>query len=77
MVRDRSGQQADFHIQNVNAYDSRLKNWMIHFHGVAIKYLTNYLGWRRLRERYKTQSNPLICLSESLGHTNMQQLTQT
>ena len=26
-----------FHIQNVNAYDSRLKGWMIRFHGVATK----------------------------------------
>jgi len=66
-----------FHIQNVNAYDSRLKSWMIPFHGVATKYLANYLGWRRLLERYKTQLNPLICLGESLGYTNMQQLTGT
>ena len=36
-----------YHIQNVNAYDSRLKNWMRHFHGVATKYLQDYLGWRR------------------------------
>src|SRR5690606_9686022 len=42
-----------FHIQNVNAYDSRLKGWMIPFHGVATKCLTHYLGWRRLLERYK------------------------
>lgn len=66
-----------FHIQNVNAYDSRLKSWMIPFHGVATKYLTNYLGWRRLLERYKAQLNPLICLGESLGYTSEQQLTQT
>lgn len=56
-----------FHIQNVNAYDSRLKNWMIPFHGVATKYLTNYLGWRRLLDRYKMQLNPLIFLGESRG----------
>jgi len=66
-----------FHIQNVNAYDSRLKSWMTPFHGVATKYLTNYLGWRRLLERYKAQLNPLIFLGESLGYTDMQQLTQT
>ena len=67
-----------FHIQNVNAYDSRLKNWMMMpFQGVATKYLTNYLGWRRLFERYKTQLNPLICLGESLGYTSVQQLTET
>lgn len=66
-----------FHIQNVNAYDSRLKGWMIPFHGVATKYLTHYLGWRRLLERYKTLLNPLICLREALGRAAMQQLTQT
>ena len=32
-----------YHIQNVNAYDSRLKGWMHRFHGVATKYLENYL----------------------------------
>jgi len=37
-----------FHIQNVNAYHSRLKEWMIRFHGVATKYLENYLGWFRM-----------------------------
>ena len=39
------------HIQNVNAYMSRLKGWMALFNGVASKYLTSYLGWRRLIER--------------------------
>lgn len=66
-----------FHIQNVNAYDSRLKSWMIRFHGVATKYLTHYLGWRRLLERYKTQLNPLICLKEALEQPVVKQLTQT
>ena len=42
-----------FHVQNVNAYDSRLKAWMKHFHGVATKYLTSYLGWMRLLDREK------------------------
>ena len=36
-----------FHIQNVNAYHSRLKSWIKRFHGVATKYLENYLGWFR------------------------------
>ena len=34
-----------YHVQNVNAYTSRLKNWMIHFHGVSTKYLDHYLSW--------------------------------
>ena len=35
------------HVQNVNAHDSRLKEWMRRFHGIATHYLDNYLGWRR------------------------------
>jgi len=35
------------HINNVNAYDQRLKKWMGRFHGVATKNLSNYLGWHR------------------------------
>jgi transposase-like protein len=42
-----------YHVQNVNAYDSRLKAWMQHFHGVATKYLDCYLGWMRLLDREK------------------------
>ena len=42
-----------YHVQNVNAYDSRLKAWMQHFHGVATKYLDSYLGWMRLLDREK------------------------
>jgi len=38
-----------FHIQNVNAYHSRLKGWINRFHGVATKYLDHYLGWFRQR----------------------------
>lgn len=40
-----------YHIQNVNAYDSRLKNWIRRFHGVATKYLDSYLGWFRMLDR--------------------------
>lgn len=61
-----------FHIQNVNAYDSRLKNWMRRFHGVATKYLANYLGWRRLLERYAANITPGICLLEAVGHYDQQ-----
>jgi hypothetical protein len=41
-----------FHIHNANAYHGRLKGWMARFHGLATKYLPNYLGWRRCLERF-------------------------
>ena len=40
-----------FHVQNVNAFDSRLKGWMVKFNGVATKYLESYLGWFRTLDR--------------------------
>ena len=37
-----------FHIQTVNAYHSELKRWINgFFNGVATKYLSRYLGWKR------------------------------
>ena len=33
-------------MQNVNAYHARLRQWLAPFHGVASRYLSNYLGWR-------------------------------
>lgn len=60
-----------FHIQNVNAYDSRLKTWMRRFNGIATKYLDNYLGWRRLLERYREAISPALCLNEAVGLTGI------
>lgn len=66
-----------FHIQNVNAYDSRLKQWIGRFHGVATKYLESYLGWQRMLERYRKSISPTVCLCEALGRFQSQQLIQT
>jgi transposase-like protein len=67
-----------YHVQNVNAYDSRLKQWMARFHGVATKYLENYLGWRRLLERLNLNITPALVLHEAWGgHKHFQLLTQT
>ena len=59
-----------FHIQNVNAYDSRLKGWMARFHGVATKYLPNHLGWRRILERFSNRLTPDLFLTQALGAAN-------
>lgn len=36
-------------IQHINGYHSQLKSFMVRFHGVATKYLNNYLVWHNLR----------------------------
>ena len=40
-----------WHVQNVNAYVSRLRGWVQRFKGVSTKYLDSYLGWFRLLDR--------------------------
>jgi transposase-like protein len=60
-------QEVAFHIQNVNAYHSRLKLWIARFHGVATKYLVNYLGWRRMLERYAANIQPGVFMQEAVG----------
>jgi hypothetical protein len=70
VVRNRQGERVmgAYHIQHVNGYHHRLKEWMERFHGVATHYLRNYLGWRRMLERYGKGVNIKACLHEALGH---------
>jgi hypothetical protein len=57
-----------WHIQNVNAYHSRLKGWIYHFRGVATCYLENYLGWFRALDRYSDRGpSPEQWLAMALG----------
>lgn len=62
-----------YHVQNVNAYHSRFKNWLNHFHGVATKYLPNYLGWRRAIDTHRLNT-PESFLRAAIGifpHSSM------
>ena len=34
------------HVQNVNGYHRRFRQWLSRFNGVATRYLPNYLGWQ-------------------------------
>ncbi len=61
-----------FHVQNVNAYDSRLQTWMRRFNGVATKHLPNYLGWRRMLERLHNAPTPQVILLSALGRVQLQ-----
>ena len=42
-----------FHIEHINNYHSRLKEFIRPFKGVATKYLNNYLVWYNLVEYAK------------------------
>jgi transposase-like protein len=54
-----------FHIQNVNSYHGRLHTWMAHFHGVATKYLDNYLSWFRFFESSDNPNENSLLLSQT------------
>jgi len=46
--------QKVYHVQHVNAIDSRLKSWIEYqFGGVSTKYLQKYLNWFKTKEKLK------------------------
>lgn len=65
----------DFHLNNVNAYHGRLKEWLRRFHGVATKNLPNYLGWRRTLEALGQKASPTEIILGALGLGPYQQQT--
>ena len=65
----------DIHINNVNAYHSRLKEWLRRFHGVATRNLPNYLGWRRALEASPEPTIHRDGCSERSDKVSYQQLT--
>jgi len=56
-----------FHINNVNGYHGRFKEWMRRFHGVATKNLPNYLGWRRALEALGQDASPKRWILGTVG----------
>jgi len=70
-----SPQAPDFHLNNVNAYHSRLKEWLRRFHGVATKNLPNYLGWRRTLEALGENATSAAMILGAIGLGPYQQAT--
>ena len=54
------------HVQNVNAYHGRFKQWLRRFNGVASRYLPNYLGWRWALDGDRI-SSPEVLLRSARG----------
>lgn len=66
----------DFHLNTVNAYHGRLKEWLRRFHGVATKNLPNYLGWRRTLEALGQNATSAAMILGAIGLGPYQQTTQ-
>jgi transposase-like protein len=65
-----------FHINNVNGYHGRFKEWARRFHGVATKNLPNYLGWRRALEALGPNANSRQWILGTLGLGPYHQISQ-
>jgi transposase-like protein len=63
------------HINGVNAYHSRFKQWLARFNGVATKNLPSYLGWRRALEAWGHRLTPENWIRGTIGNGPHQQLT--
>jgi transposase-like protein len=68
-------QAPDYHLNNVNAYHGRLKEWLRRFHGVATKNLPNYLGWRRTLEALGGNATSAKMILGAIGLGPYQQMT--
>jgi hypothetical protein len=66
----------NFHLNNVNAYHGRLKQWLRRFHGVATQNLPNYLGWRRALEAFGQNAAPTAMILGAIGLAPYQQTTR-
>jgi len=45
------------HIQHINAFHSKLKEWMYSFHSVSTKYLVNYMYWFKWLQLFSTEKD--------------------
>ena len=62
------------HINNVNAYHGRLKQWLSRFNGVATKNLPNYLGWGAPSKPGAANSPRQAWIKGAIGNGPYQQL---
>ena len=72
----KAGSQAPhLHINNVNAYHGRLKQWLNRFNGVATKNLPSYLGRRRALEGWGQRLDPPKWIAGAIGNGPYQQIS--
>ena len=55
------------HIQNVNGYIRRFRQWLDPFNGVATKYLPSYVGWCRWLEQSGASLTAQGCLAAAIA----------
>ena len=63
----RMPDEPQFHIENVRAYQTRLKEWMRRFHGVSTENLSLYLRWFRTLETASGYKSPAELIATVAG----------
>ena len=64
-VNSKRANGSIYHINNVNNWHGRLKDWMVRFKGVATKYLNNYLMWFTFLEK-TSKLSPVLASKQML-----------
>jgi hypothetical protein len=59
--------EPQFHIENVRAYQARLKEWMLRFRGVSTENLSLYLSWFRILETVSGYKSPADLIATVAG----------
>ncbi len=62
--------RGQYHIQNVNAYISRLRQWIARFNGVATSYLDSYLAWYKMIDQIGEALTPTRQIGEAIGYSS-------
>lgn len=74
LIQIESGKHKNgiYHINNINAYHSNLKNFVYKFRGMSTKYLNNYLTWHNIRKMSVTElMNTMMSAVYSLTNTTL------
>ena len=56
-IKSGKHKEGIYHIQHINAFHSKLKEWMYRFHSVATKYLINYMYWFKWLQFFNTEKD--------------------
>jgi len=56
-IRRGKHKEGIYHIQHINAFHSKQKEWMYSLHSVATKYLANYMDWFRWLQFFNTEKD--------------------
>jgi transposase-like protein len=63
-LEDIKSKKKVYHIQTINSFHSRLKNFMRNFNGVSTKHLNNYLTWNNIIHENSSRNSESFTLDK-------------